>query len=147
MSLHQNNGQCEYCVKLKNKFPNMNQALWSWFQLFQAKHHEFHISEAGRGYEDQERDFKARATKAHFGQSAHNYNCAIDTFIILPGRDMYDPRWYSEVLAPEIPDYLEWYGKPGSAFFELPHIELKTWKLQRDNRMIALVEKPRSDIA
>ena len=29
---------------------------------------------------------------------------------------------------PEVPDFLNWYGMPGSKFYELPHIEVKNWK-------------------
>lgn len=125
---HQNNGKCEKCKEIMDKFPNMNKDLRGWFIMFQAKHKEAHISCAGRGFQDQEDARAAGKSRAHYGQSSHNYNCAIDLFVIMPGKDIYDLKWFKETLAPEIPYFLNWYGAPGAAFHELPHLELRSWR-------------------
>jgi len=149
MAKHQNNGKCGKCRELKDLYPNFNPKLWSWFVLFQAAHPEAHISCAGRGLEAQQAAKAAKASKADFGESAHNYNCALDLFVILPGKDIYDRKWFNEVVAPKIPYYLNWYGAPGSAFFELPHVELREWRALRAQGFCVLVEPlpSKSDIA
>lgn len=107
----------------------MNLDLRLWFVMFQGKHPEAHISEAGRGLVDQEAAKHRGASKASFGESAHNCNCAIDMFEMAGDRKIiYEKEWFQKVLAPELPDYLVWYGAPGSKFFELPHIEHRDWK-------------------
>lgn len=113
--------------------------------LFQAKHPEAHISCAGRGLVEQEEKKAEGRSKASYGKSAHNYNCAIDLFIQLPGKDIYDNDWFQKVLAPEIPFHLHWYGSPHSKFFELPHIEFRNWRELAARKEIALVEKHPSE--
>lgn len=140
MAKHQNNGKCEKCKEIIERYPNFNPTLKSWFFLFQAKHPEAHVSCAGRGVADQMAALAAKASKASFGDSAHNWNCAIDVFVILPGKDIYDREWFKTVLAPAIPYFLNWYGAPGSPFPELPHIELREWRGLRAQGLCALVE-------
>ena len=137
---HQNNGNCEKCKELFNKYPNFNQTLRSWFVLFQAKHPEAHISCAGRGVVDQTGALTSGNSKASFGKSAHNYNCAIDVFCILPQKDLYDKEWFEKILAPQIPYHLNWYGAPHSPYYERPHIELREWRKLLATKDIALVE-------
>lgn len=142
---HQNNGHCPHCAELFDKYPGFNSTIRSWFVLFQAANPEAHISCAGRGYEEQTKKVKEGRSNAQYGKSAHNYNCAIDVFCQVPGSDIYDLDWFETVLAPALPDYLEWYGRPEYAndktkYYELPHIELKAWKKLRDSRLAVLVE-------
>lgn len=139
---HQNNGKCQKCIEIMDKYPNMNKQLRSWFTLFQAKHKEAHVSCAGRGYSDQEAAKAAGASKASYGKSAHNYNCAIDVFVLLPNKDLYDKKWFTEVLAPEVPYFLKWYGEPGCSFPELPHLEVREWRGLLVQGLCALVEEP-----
>lgn len=145
MSKHQNNGNCPKCKEIFEKFPNFNKELRSWFVLFQAKHPEAHISCAGRGYADQKAALAAKASRADFGQSAHNWNCAIDLFVMLPGKDLYDREWFKKVLAPAVPYMLRWYGEPGCSFPELPHVEYREWRALKAQGLIALVEEPPKD--
>jgi hypothetical protein len=105
---HQNNGRCEKCMQIMNKYAGFNPQLKGWFILFQAKHHEAHISCAGRGFEAQEAAKLNKKSRAKYGESAHNYNCAIDIFVQLPGKDLYDKEWFEEILAPEVPYFLKW---------------------------------------
>lgn len=140
MAKHLNNGNCPHCAEIFNKYPNFNLKVKSWFTLFQAAHPEAHISCAGRGFVDQEAAKAAKTSRADFGHSAHNYNCAIDIFVQLPHRDLYDHVWFSTVLAPEIPYFLNWYGAPDAQFHELPHIELREWRGQKIAGDVSLVE-------
>ena len=110
--------------------------------MFQAAHPEAHISCAGRGSIDQEAKRAQGRSNARFGESAHNYNCAIDMFVSLPNKGIYDLEWFTLIMAPEVPDYLEWYGAPGAKYSELAHVELKEWKLMRADGKLSLVEKP-----
>jgi len=140
--MHKNNGACPKCLEIINRYPNFNKDLLSWFTLFQARFHEAHISCAGRGREDQENAYAKNLSKSRWGHSAHNYNCAIDLFCNLPGVDLYSPKWFGSVVAPEIPSYLSWYGAPGSVFPELPHVEVRNWRDLLAGKEVELVEPP-----
>lgn len=125
---HTNNGKCPKCQEALDKFPGFYQPLREWFESLQAKHPEAHISEAGRGREAQELDFKHGFSKAHYGQSAHNFNCALDFFSIQPGKNIYDLEWFHDVLAKNLEPWLNWYGAPGAKFPEVPHVEPHGWQ-------------------
>ena len=114
--------------------------LRSWFVMFQAKHPEAHISCAGRGFTEQEASLSGGMSRATYGKSAHNYGCAIDTFVILPQKDLYDKDWYEKILKAELPYHLNWYGAAGAPYYERPHIELRNWKELLARKEIALVE-------
>lgn len=118
-----------------------DQKVRGWFILFQSKHQEAHISCAGRGIKDQQAAKAAGASRADFGESAHNWNAAIDVFVQLPQKNIYDENWFKTVFAPEVPYFLNWYGAPGATFHELPHIELREWRGRKASGELALVEK------
>lgn len=88
------------------------------------------------------------ASKARYSQSAHNYNCALDIICLLDGRknpmDAFDNEhkqaWYYDVLAGEIPGFLNWYGTIGHPYFEQGHVELLGWHQLKDKGLIWLVE-------
>lgn len=128
-----------------HKYAGVDDTLRSWFVLFQAKHPEAHISCAGRGYVEQQAKRGEGRSKASYGHSAHNYNCAIDLFVNYPGLKIYDEYWFNQILAPEIPDFLEWYGWPEyktrkDKYWELPHVEVKNWRDLREHGLVHLVE-------
>jgi hypothetical protein len=126
---HINNGHCPECQIILDRFPNFNSELRKWFEEFQGHHPEMHTSEGGRGRINQERDFQKRASRAHYLQSAHNYGCGMDLFVILPKeKSIYPVRWFCDILYPALPAWIVWLGAPNSTFPELPHIELKNWK-------------------
>lgn len=126
---HTNNGNCEKCDQIFDKYAGFNIELRKWFKEFQKEHPEAHISCAGRGEKDQNDLFIAGRTRAKFGQSAHNYGAAIDVFCVMEHSDsIYDLHWFKTVLSPEIPEWLNWYGRPHAPFPELPHIEIANWK-------------------
>ena len=142
---HLNNGSCPKCFEITKTFPGFSLVLWNWFYNFQAKHPEFHLSEAGRGRERQEQMFRDKKSRAHWLESAHNFNLAIDTFVMLQSGesfDLYDKDWYFGVLKPELPEYLAWLGE-SIRFPELPHIEIKEWrKLVYQNKAVAVEPGP-----
>lgn len=107
-----------------------------------GKYPELHCSEAGRGMERQTQLFREKKSRAVYGASAHNWNAALDTFIMLPGKDLYDREWYETKFAPEVPDWANWYGAPGSKFYERPHIEVRDWKMLAASGVLRLVELP-----
>jgi len=137
--MHINNGNCFQCDLISKKYPHFSVDLLNWFKLIQARIPEFHISEAGRGKIEQNLYFARRASLAKYGESAHNYNAAMDTFFLIDGEYNLDKENY-DLLVPEIPNYIEWYGKPGSHFFELPHFEIKNWIALARAKKISLVE-------
>jgi hypothetical protein len=137
---HTNSGACNKCSLIFNKYPNFYAPLRDWFFAFQHLHPEAHISCAGRGEEEQESLYFRRASRAEWGQSAHNYGAAIDIFEMTGHRDIYETVWFHNVLAPALPKWLTWYGRPGSKFYELPHVEVTDWRDMAKKGLIGLVE-------
>lgn len=136
---HTNNaGTCPKCLQICNLFPGLNTELKRWFFEQQKIIPSFHVSEAGRGRNRQELLFSSGASNAHYEQSAHNYNCAIDTFFLVDGKLSYHKLLYAKL---KIPATLNWYGSPGSKFYERPHIEIRNWKDLKDQKLVTLVEK------
>ena len=146
--MHKNDGRCAHCQLIIKKYPGIDYNLKTWFERLQVKYPEVHVSEAGRGKEQQEILLRKKATKARWTESSHNYNCALDLFE-LGGEsksDIYEKNWFMTVIAPNVPSYLEWYGWPEyknkkDKFYELPHIEVKNWKNLRDLGLVSLVEE------
>ena len=139
---HENNGRCAKCQLVLNRYPGFHKHFRNWFESFQLKHPEAHTSCAGRGELDQEACFIRKASRARWKESSHNYNAALD-FFELGGDDIeqiYEEKWFHEVLAPELPEFLEWYGAPNAPFKEMPHVQLKNWKILRNNGTLKLVE-------
>jgi hypothetical protein len=126
---HLNNGHCPMCMLILDRNGGTYQALREWFEAFQQKHPEGHVSCGARGQVEQESLFLKNASKAHFGQSAHNYAAALDIFEN-SGKldDIYEKQWFETVLKPELPAWLNWYGEKGAAFYELPHVEVREWR-------------------
>lgn len=126
---HDNSGQCAKCKEIIDRFPGFDPRLRTWFETMQLVHPETHTSCAGRNETEQEALYARRASRARWGESAHNYNMALDLFVTLPGStDIYDENWFYTILKPNIPDWIVWYGAPGSVFYELPHVEIRNWR-------------------
>lgn len=142
---HQNDGACKKCAEIFAAYPHVYTPLQNWFRLVQAKFPSFHTSCAGRGREAQEMCFNNRASLAHYGQSAHNYNAAFDGWFLVNGlyngnlkdQDLHD--LFLQIY-PEIPDYVVWYGYPGAKFYEMAHYEIRDWKDKVDRGVLDLVE-------
>lgn len=139
MSKHDSSGACPHCLEIINKYPGFDEDLLHWFQSVQKKFTNFHVAEAGRGREVQEDDFDRKASKAHYGESAHNYNCALDTFFMIDGAYSLDEGQFKRI-AVNLPSFIEWYGAPGASFPERPHFEKVGWKELAAQGLVSLVE-------
>jgi len=138
---HENNGKCLKCLSILGKYPGFYEPLMDWFLGFQARHPEAHISCAGRGREDQNKYYHAGASRARWGESAHNYNAALDFFEMGQSqRDIYEIEWFLHVLKPNLPTFVRWFGEPKSDFYELPHVEVANWKKLVSVGLLKLVE-------
>jgi hypothetical protein len=114
--------------------------LREWFFELKKDHPEAHISCAGRGKIEQGILFNRGATRAKWGESAHNYNAALDLFEMDgDNTTIYDEEWFMLVIAPRVEKF-NWYGKPGATFHELPHVELKDWRERVARGELKLVE-------
>jgi hypothetical protein len=146
MVKHPNGNTCPECDRIIALYPGFNPLLHSWLKVMKAKYNMLHISEAGRGKEKQNQLFAERTpegkrkTKAVWGESSHNYNCAIDCFIIIRNVDLYDRHWFQTYFKPEVPAHLNWYGEIGHEFWELAHIEVRNWRDLKERGEIKLVE-------
>lgn len=138
---HENTGSCAKCKQIFDRYPGFHQQLRDWFKVLQKHVPTAHISTAGRGELDQEAAVRRGASRAHWGKSAHNWNCAMDFFEMGgSSTDIYERKWFDKELAPRIPDWIEWYGRPGASFPELPHCELKGWRQMAKDGKLHLVE-------
>lgn len=141
---HQNTGRCLKCAAIFDRYPGFHAELRAWFEKLQSEVPEAHISEAGRGKKAQEDAFTRRASRAHWLQSSHNFNAALDIFKL--GVDKankpvaeYPRKWFNETVMPRLDKWLDWYGSPGSPFFELPHVQVRGWvKLVKDGTLKAV---------
>lgn len=145
MAKHQNKNDCDRCLDILNKYPGFYTELRSWFIVMRAKFPVLHCSEAGRGMKRQTLLFQEKKSRATYGSSSHNWNAGLDLFIMEPGLDLYDKTWFMNNLYPEIPEKLNWYGTPGSKFWEIAHVELREWKMLAASGHLKLVEM-RSDM-
>lgn len=127
---HTNTGNCIKCREIMYRYTPMNETLACWFFTLQEKHPEAHVSCAGRGRADQQAAKARGSSRASWGSSAHNYGQAIDLFVNKDGKNIYDKEWFDSVvgLAVEGRKDLSWYGRPGSRFYELPHVEIHGWR-------------------
>lgn len=126
---HENSGNCQHCLEIFNRYTGFHYGLKQWFLAIQIKYPEAHISCAGRGKVDQEDCFDRKVSRAHYSESAHNYNAAIDIFKNEPGEQASWPEdWFKEVVGSNLPNWLEWYGSPTAKFRELPHVQVLGYK-------------------
>lgn len=144
---HSNTGTCEKCEEVFNKFPGFHEGFKSWFQQVQKSNPDAHISCAGRGKLEQEEYFVKKTSLAHFGQSSHNFNAAIDIFRLHQSGAEWKRDWFESAIKPSLDSHnavatfkIKWYGEPGSKFFELPHFELHEWKQMVKDEKLKLVE-------
>jgi len=139
--LHQNSGDCKKCDMVLDRYPGFHIMLRAWFKAFQGLHPEAHISCAGRGELDQEAAFTNKTSRAHYGESAHNYNAAIDLFEMRgDSRNIYERDWFVNILKPALEPWQKWYGREGSPYPELPHVEVSDWKFLAKTGALSLVE-------
>jgi hypothetical protein len=136
MAKHENKLNCLKCTELLIKYNGCHQTIYDFVHTLRSSDNSAHISCGPRGRIDQEIYFQRGATRAHYGQSAHNYGAAIDIFRIdEAGKLSYDKTWFKSTVGRLVAEHnqsqadkLTWYGAPKSKFFELPHVELTNWK-------------------
>jgi hypothetical protein len=151
--MHENNGKCGSCRAIINLYPNFHSGLSTWFYLLQSISQDAHVSCAGRGREAQEEAFKAGTSRAHYGQSSHNFNLALDIFQLVAESNglvaKWDPTWYSEVIEPDVESQntnedrtfeINWYGDPSAPYKEMPHCEVLGWQSLAKQGLFKLVE-------
>lgn len=130
---HLNNGQCPKCQEIFERYPGFHGELRTWFEYLQYRFNDAHISCAGRGKDEQEMWFKKKTSKAKWTQSAHNYNAAIDIFQLSNDTARWDRDWFYFTVGEGLkwvtaPMNFTWYGKSGSPYYELPHVEVTGWR-------------------
>lgn len=138
--IHINNGECPKCALIFDKYPGFHQGLRDWFKDLQRCVPDAHISCAGRGRAEQEQAFKSGHSNARYGQSAHNFNCAIDLFRLTQQGLSYDVPWFRNTIAPYIYGWnkamhsfqIEWYGANGAVYYELPHCQVQNWRILKN---------------
>lgn len=140
-SKHINSGNCEKCASIFDSYADFHTGLRDWFLNFQSQNPEAHISAAGRGKADQEADFEAGRSNAHWGQSPHNFNAAVDVFKLLQTGASWDRQWFTNVMAPDArgAGFVwggDWRGKLG----DYPHVEVADWKELVAKGILKLVE-------
>lgn len=134
---------CLKCKEIFDRYPGFDAYLRSWFNDLQKAYPEAHISCAGRGKKEQEECFLKGTSNARWGQSAHNYNLAIDIFRLEVTGASWSRTWFENVVYPALKDKLDkldWFGLPGSVYFELPHVQVKNWKALVSSGTLKLVE-------
>lgn len=125
--MHLNTPSCPACeAKLVQVHPDLQR----WFKVFRDTHPDGHVSCGYRGEADQEADFAKGASKAHFGQSAHNVlpSHAIDLFrLTLTGGASFDSPWYRDIVAPVARASGLVWGGDWKSIKDMPHVELPGW--------------------
>jgi len=137
---HKLSTHCEKCIEIFNRYPDFYNDLYIWFFKLQQNHPDLHISCAGRGKKEQQYYYEKHLSLAQWGQSAHNWNCAIDVFQLDGKFAVYNKDWFDKVIRANLVNGLRWYGVPNSKFYELPHIEVLDWPDLILYKKIRLVE-------
>lgn len=138
---HNEIGFCLKCQEIFNAYPNFHPGLKLWFEKLQLEHPDAHISAAGRGHIQQEEFFERGASRAHYGQSSHNFNAAIDIFQLKDSQAFWTRGWFLITVKPNLTPDLKWYGERNAEFPELPHVEVANWKELVQQGELTLVEK------
>ena len=90
---------------------------------------DIEMTDGWRGQAEQESDFARGVSKAHFGQSAHNYGAAFDCAPIINGTLSWPPlndTWKAIALAGQSQG-LTW-GGTFTTIVDLPHFEDPDWQ-------------------
>ncbi len=141
MLKHKNVENCDKCLSILDRYPGLSVDLRNWFLDFRKLANEAHVSCAGRGKADQTNAFNNHLSRSRWGESAHNYNAAIDIFEQTNDfKNIFEIKWFEETLKPLLPPWLQWFGAPDSPFYELPHIQIRDWKSLVKQGTLRLVE-------
>lgn len=142
--MHTNNGNCSKCLEIKNRYPGFHEGLWNWFVELQKANPDAHVSCCGRGKADQEHFFSIGTSFAHYGQSAHNYNLALDLFRLTQTGADYGAPWFNSVVKTAVDQHnngasdfkITWPLQRHGKVMELPHCELLGWDNIKDKKLV-----------
>jgi hypothetical protein len=126
--VHINAATCPGC---EAKMATAHPTLVAFFTSFRAANPDAHVSCSSRTQSDQEADYAKGVSKAHWGQSAHDFtpSRAIDWFrLTQAGGASFDSVWFRNVLAPAIAAAGLVWGGNFSTIRDLPHCELPAWQ-------------------
>lgn len=137
---HDLSGNCQKCDSILDLYPGFHEELRTWFKALQLDNPELHCSAAGRGKIEQEILFMRGASRAHYGESAHSYNAAVDVFFLIDGQYNLLNSNFERVIEPNIYSNITWYGNPKAQFYERPHCEISSWKQMVKDGTLKLVE-------
>jgi D-alanyl-D-alanine carboxypeptidase len=141
--MHINTSTCPKCESILNTYPNPYPQLTAWVHYFRTLNTDAHISACGRGVIDQNSDYSKGVSRAKWGESAHNYNAAVDFFRLTQQVGAsFDPAWYRSVLGPAValqPEWLVW-GGTFTTIVDLPHVEVKGWAQLAQDGQLTLVQ-------
>lgn len=123
---HLNIATCSKCEEVMSACKN--QELLDFYRKFREVRLDGHVSCCYRGPEAQEEAFRTGTSKAHFGESPHNYALAVDFFQLTQAQGAaFSMPWYRNYLKPACEAAgLTWGGS--FSFVDGPHAELKNWK-------------------
>lgn len=127
---HLNEAQCASCDR---SVAECSEVLQRWFYSERTKNFSLHASTGYRGQKEQETSFQTHKSKAHFGESPHNYSPsrAVDIVFIVKGRNVWTPAEY-ESMAKRLPANIEWGGN-WQDFKDIPHFQEREWKTMVTN--------------
>jgi hypothetical protein len=143
---HINSPVCPRCTQVLNRYPNPHPKIAKHVADVRATNLDAHISACGRNKVDQEQFFKIGTSRAHYGQSAHSWNAAVDWFQLTQQGARFDAAWYARIVGPLVvgdPE-LRWYGQPPISFLEWPHVEVRAWVQEAQSGQLKLVDGPAS---
>jgi peptidoglycan L-alanyl-D-glutamate endopeptidase CwlK len=128
---HTNDGDCQRC---KEFLKDAHSDLAIWFRDEQINDATLHVSESFRNKVDQEEDFAKGVSRAHFGQSAHNYRPAmgLDCFYLDAHGVAAWPIEKFKAMAARAPDWIEWGGS-WKSIKDNPHFDIKGWEQKVKN--------------
>lgn len=139
---HTNNGRCLKCQEILDLYPGFHAELRMWFEAFQLRYNDAHVSDAGRGKKRQEQYLKAGSSFARWAESAHNWNAALDIFWLVAGKAYYGMELYNSRLKPALLPWILWGMEWKGKMREAPHVEVRDWKALAKNKTLSLVEEP-----
>jgi hypothetical protein len=122
---HLNQAQCASCDQI---LAECSEPLQQWFYSERTENFSLHATTGYRGQKQQEASFQEGRSKAHFGESPHNYfpSRAVDLVFIVKGKNVWTPAEY-EPVAKRAPANIEWGGY-WKDFKDIPHFQERDWK-------------------
>ncbi len=127
---HLNKAQCAACDQIVTL---CSEDLQKWFHSERAEDLSLHALSSYRGKDRQEAHFQAGRSKAHFGESPHNYSPsrALDVVFVVQGQNSWN-LVKLDTMAKRAPSNIEWGGY-WKDFKDNPHFQEREWKTMVTN--------------